>query len=294
RVVQRHVPREDVLDVLELAGELPDGPHGDAGAAEELAVVDADVARVGLDGDRVVPVRHDPPPEGDVVRVHRVRAVRVERVVLRGGCAVHVHVLEHEVLRVHDVHRPHLALDEPEPPDDRVREAPEVDVHRPPGHVGSPLVQVVPHLTVAVQSPDPVAFPHHAVAAKVPDRALVLEPHGHRHGEPVAGVVAPEQLAALVDDHVVQLGGHHGRLDVVDRTRQHDDAPGPAPVVQRGEQRRRIVPAVGVRLENAQPPALPPCSLGPGAGARDVRIRHRDTRVDRGPRDVQSEGEACA
>lgn len=77
-VVQGHVPREKVLNVLELANKLTDRAHGDACAAKELAVVDEDVTRIRLQGDRVVTVHHHPAAENDVIRVHRIRSISVE------------------------------------------------------------------------------------------------------------------------------------------------------------------------------------------------------------------------
>lgn len=47
-----------------------------------------------------------------------------------------------------------------------------------------------------------VAIPDDVVAAKEPDRALVLGAHGHRHRKPVIDVGAPKQAAAEFDDDV--------------------------------------------------------------------------------------------
>lgn len=140
------------------------------------------------------------------------------------------------------------------------------------GHVGAACVEVVPDLAVAVKGADAVALPDHAVPAKVPDRALVLEVHGHRHREPVRRVIAPEEPAPLVNHDILEVLRDHGRVDVVNRARKNNDALGPALVVERVQQRRPVVAAVCGRLEVAEAPALLLCSLHPIAFAGHVWV----------------------
>ncbi|KAG7044437.1 exo-rhamnogalacturonase b [Colletotrichum scovillei] len=120
-------------------------------------------------------------------------------------------------------------------------------------HVGSAGIEVIPNLSIAVERSDSVAFPNHTITSKVPDGALVLEAHRHRDREPA--------------------GGDHRRLDVVHWSIKHNDALGAAFVVERAQQRRRVVPAVSVRLEYAEAPTFLLRPLCPVTGTRDICVR---------------------
>ena len=132
----------------------------------EHRVLDEHVRRISLERDIVVSAGHVPIAHRDIVRVERVYAVgvlclrlesfkfetsesvgdggraRAHAVVRR---AVDVYVVQEQVFRGVDRHRPELALHEAEALEDGVRRVADDEVDRPAGLVRDPVCVFVPH-----------------------------------------------------------------------------------------------------------------------------------------------------
>ena len=236
----------------------------------EDAVVDKDVARVALEGDVVIATGHVPAVECDVVGPDGVDAIGVEGAVLAVGGVVDVDVLEEEVLGQRRRHGPHLALDEPRPPDDRVCELTPVDHHRAMGEVTLSLSPVIPDLAVAIERADAVAVEEDIIAAKVPDGALVLEANGHGDGQPVVDVGAPEKAAVEVDVDIVQPHGGDVGVHVVHLAGQDDEAILVAVAVERLGDGGGVILVVLEGLQVAERAALLLGQLLPVLARRDI------------------------
>jgi hypothetical protein len=190
-VVDSDITNSDILDVFEFAIVLADAAHCEAQTSVPVLVLDEDVGAVGLRGDIIVAAIDYPIAERDVVRVYDVGAIGIERREVEADlmlciCAVDIHVLKKDVLRVDDSHGPHLALYKAGLFNDTVFHALERDLMGTAGVVVGAVDEVVPNLTVAIECAVPEAIPVNVLATKDPSSRLILESNGcrespHRH-----------------------------------------------------------------------------------------------------------------
>jgi hypothetical protein len=189
-VVARYVANLDVLNYFEIAVVLADAAHGESKAGVPVLVLDEDVGAVGFDGDVVVTAVHNPIPKCDVVGVDDIGAVSVQRREVKahfllGVRAVHIYVLQQNILGMDDGHGPHLTLHKASPLDDAVLHSLEGDLMRAAGVVVGAVDEVVPDLAITVELSYPVARPMDVLATKDPSSGLVLEANGQRVVQPV-------------------------------------------------------------------------------------------------------------
>lgn len=134
----RRINKRDVLgvkvgNVLVSTVILAHRANSNTLSVVEFAVENGNIARVALESNSVVAIRDEPPSERDAVRVHCIATIRVQRTPLALGRIVDIDVIQFHALGVCNRHGPHLALHKAHPPDDRVGQLFEVDIHRPTG-----------------------------------------------------------------------------------------------------------------------------------------------------------------
>jgi len=138
-------------------------------------------------------------------------------------CAVDIHVLEENVLRVNDRHGPHLTLYKSCFLDNTILHALEGDLVGSPGEVVGAINKIVKNLSIAIQCAVPEAVPVDILAAEDPSSGLVLETNGQRVVEPVIDIGVPQKSAMDLDVDVGQAGGVHDAADIVGLVLLEDD-----------------------------------------------------------------------
>lgn len=164
-VSPRHILNRFVSPIV-----LSNAADRDTKPVVEVAVLHQDIRRVGFLGDGVIAVVDRPSTEGDVVSIDRVRTIRVDdgRPVVRR--AVDVDVLQQDAVRIDDGHGPHLRLQEAYVLDHGIVDPREGDLMRAARVVGRAVVEVVPHLAVAIERPVVEAVDTEIAAAEQPRR----------------------------------------------------------------------------------------------------------------------------